>query len=146
MHFKPPQECTFKLPGKPLKIIAGKPLVFWVIKAALKVKNISKVILATDHAEILKVGSEVGSPRELHLLRPDRIQIKGGGKPIPDRYEYIVNGRVQNVFDVDQDTGSSEIKHIKLWNPLDDYYGCSPLQAAAEEVDQHNLSLSLIHI
>jgi HK97 family phage portal protein len=97
-------------------------------------------LLLSGNAYILKVGSEVGSPRELHLLRPDRIQIKGGGKPIPDRYEYIVNGRVQNVFDVDQDTGSSEIKHIKLWNPLDDYYGCSPLQAAAEEVDQHNLS------
>ena len=97
-------------------------------------------LLLSGNAYILKVGSEVGSPRELHLLRPDRIQIKGGGNPIPDRYEYVVNGRVQNVFDVDQDTGSSEIKHIKLWNPLDDYYGCSPLQAAAEEVDQHNLS------
>ena len=97
-------------------------------------------LLLSGNAYILKVGSEVGAPRELHLLRPDRIQIKGGGKPIPDRYEYVVNGRIQNVFEVDQDTGISEIKHIKLWNPLDDYYGCSPLQAAAEEVDQHNLS------
>ena len=49
-----------RLPRKPLKIIAGKPLVYWVIKTALKVKNVSKVILATDHAEILKVGSELG--------------------------------------------------------------------------------------
>ena len=97
-------------------------------------------LLLSGNAYVLKVGSDVGAPRELHLLRPDRIQIKGGGKPIPQRYEYIVNGRVQDVFDVDQDTGFSDIKHIKLWNPLDDYYGCSPLQAAAVEVDQHNLS------
>ena len=27
-----------------------------------------------------------------------------------------------------------------MWNPLDDYYGCSPLAAAAVEVDQHNLA------
>ena len=66
--------------------------------------------------------------------------IKGAGKPIPDRYEYVVNGKVQNIFPIDPDTGNSEVKHIKLWNPLDDYYGLSPLQAAAEEVDQHNLS------
>jgi hypothetical protein len=32
------------------------------------------------------------------------------------------------------------VKHTKLWNPLDDHYGCSPLSAAAVEVDQHNLS------
>ena len=56
----PSRMGSTRLHGKPLKIIAGKPLVYWVIKAALKVKNISKVILATDHAEILKIGSELG--------------------------------------------------------------------------------------
>ena len=97
-------------------------------------------LLLSGNAYILKVGSDVGTPRELHLLRPDRVNIKGAGKPIPDRYEYMVNGRIQNIFPIDPDTGNSELKHIKLWNPLDDYYGLSPLQAAAEEVDQHNLS------
>ena len=51
-------------------------------------------LLLSGNAYILKVGSEVGSPRELHLLRPDRIQIKGGGKPIPDRYEYIEHVKI----------------------------------------------------
>ena len=97
-------------------------------------------LLLSGNAYILKIGSELGTPRELHLLRPDRVSIKGAGKPIPDRYEYVVNGKVQNIFPIDPDTGNSEVKHIKLWNPLDDYYGLSPLQAAAEEVDQHNLS------
>ena len=97
-------------------------------------------LLLSGNAYILKIGSELGTPRELHLLRPDRVNIKGAGKPIPDRYEYVVNGKVQNIFPIDPDTGNSEVKHIKLWNPLDDYYGLSPLQAAAEEVDQHNLS------
>ena len=50
----------------------------------------------------------------------------------------MVNGRIQNIFPIDPDT-EPELKHIKLWNPLDDYYGLSPLQAAAERY-QHNLS------
>ena len=97
-------------------------------------------VLLSGNAYVLKVGSDTGAPRELHQLRPDRIQIKGSGNPIPDAYEYILNGKVAASYDVDQESGFSELKHIKLWNPLDDYYGCSPLAAAATEVDQHNLS------
>ena len=97
-------------------------------------------LLLSGNNYMLKVGPERGMPSELHLLRPDRIVIKGGGRPIPDRYEYMLSGRVQDTYLVDQNTGQSEVKHTKLWNPLDDYYGCSPLSAAAVEVDQHNLS------
>ena len=97
-------------------------------------------LLLSGNSYVLKVGSELGAPKELHHLRPDRINIKGSGNPIPDRYDYMINGRVEQSFEVDQDTGFSELKHIKLWNPLDDYYGCSPLSAAATEVDQHNMA------
>tara|TARA_R110001592_G_scaffold1226_3_gene7306 strand:+ start:2398 stop:4311 length:1914 start_codon:yes stop_codon:yes gene_type:complete len=97
-------------------------------------------ILLSGNAYILKTGPEIGAPKELHQLRPDRIQIKGGGKAIPDRYEYIMNGQVRNTFMVDQENGYSELKHVKLWNPLDDYYGLSPISAAAVEVDQFNMA------
>jgi len=97
-------------------------------------------LLLSGNNYTLRVGPERGVPSELHLMRPDRMVIKGGGRPIPDRYEYILNGRIQDTYLVDQNTGESEIKHTKLWNPLDDFYGCSPLSAAAVEVDQHNLS------
>jgi len=97
-------------------------------------------LLLSGNAYVLKVGSEMGAPQELHQLRPDRITIKGHGKAIPDRYEYIINGRTESVYEVDQENGFSELKHIKLWNPLDDYYGCSPLNAAAVEIDQFNMS------
>ena len=97
-------------------------------------------ILLSGNAYVLKVGNDGGAPRELHQLRPDRIEIKGGGNPIPEKYEYVINGRVQDTYYVDQDNGFSELKHIKLWNPLDDYYGCSPLSAASMQVDQHNMA------
>ena len=97
-------------------------------------------LMLSGNAYILKVGPDNQPPQELHLLRPDRIVVKGDKNYMPERYEYMVNGRIEKVYDVDQENGFSDIKHIKLWNPLDDFYGCSPLSAAAVEIDQHNLS------
>jgi len=97
-------------------------------------------LLLSGNAYYVKVGGLDNTPRELHLLRPDRIKIEGGSGAIPQRYEYMINGRVEQIYEVDQDSGFSDLKQTKLWNPLDDYYGCSPLSAAAVEVDQHNLA------
>ena len=97
-------------------------------------------LLLSGNAYVLKAGGSMGTPRELHLLRPDRITIKGSGRPIPSRYDYTVGGRLEASYEVDQENGFSELKHIKLWSPLDDYYGCSPLAAAAVEVDQFNMA------
>ena len=96
-------------------------------------------LLLSGNAYILRVAGVGGAPREMHLLRPDRIEIKGGsGGVFPTHYEYRVNGSLKATYEVDQETGFSDLKQIKLWHPLDDYYGCSPLTAAAMEVDQHN--------
>jgi len=96
-------------------------------------------LLLSGNSYVMRITGIGGSPRELHLLRPDRIEIKGRtGGVFPERYEYSINGRVQSVYDVDQENGFSDLKQVKLWHPMDDYYGCSPLTAAATEVDQHN--------
>ena len=97
-------------------------------------------LMLSGNAYVKKVGPDNQPPRELHLLRPDRITIKGGKHYIPEAYQYIINGRVEERYDVDQENGFSEVKHVKLWNPLDDFYGLSPLEAAAVEIDQHNLA------
>ena len=47
-------------------------------------------LLLSGNAYVLKAGGSMGTPRELHLLRPDRITIKGSGTPIPSRYDYNV--------------------------------------------------------
>tara|TARA_Y100000114_G_scaffold46714_1_gene42527 strand:- start:3383 stop:5737 length:2355 start_codon:yes stop_codon:yes gene_type:complete len=88
-----------------------------------------------------------GQPRELYLLRPDRIRIKPSKTTNPTGYEYLINGVVVKTYDADSQTGESEVKHIKLFNPLDDYYGMSPIKASAIDIDgfnsitKHNLSL-----
>ena len=81
-----------------------------------------------------------GQPKELHLLRPDRMKVIPSKTSIPDSYEYHIDGRVVKKYDVDSETGMSEVKHFKMWNPLDDYYGLSPIRAASADIDQHNFS------
>ena len=51
------------LPGKNIKNLAGRPLIYWPIKAALECKLIDRVFVTTDSQEIateaIKAGAEV---------------------------------------------------------------------------------------
>ncbi len=80
-----------------------------------------------------------GAPRELHILRPDRIEIEPSSTAIPKSYKYKLGQEVVKTYPADPVTGAAEVKHFKLWNPLDDYQGLSPLAAAALSIDQNNM-------
>lgn len=79
-----------------------------------------------------------GEVRELYLLRPDRVRVKPSKTSTPEGYEYVINSKVIKTYDSNPLTGESEVKHMKLYNPLDDFYGLSPLMAAAVDIDNHN--------
>ena len=79
-----------------------------------------------------------GEVRELYLLRPDRVRVKPSKTSTPEGYEYVINSKIIKTYDSNPMTGESEVKHMKLYNPLDDYYGLSPLMAAAVDIDNHN--------
>lgn len=49
----PARYKSSRYPGKPLKDLCGKPLIWWVYKNALEVKEFEKVIVATDDERIL---------------------------------------------------------------------------------------------
>ncbi len=78
-------------------------------------------------------------PRELHVLRPDRMRVVPGGEGWPEAYEYSAGGRTVRF---NQDRGQpgvpSPILHVALTHPLDDHYGFAPIEAAAVAVDTHN--------
>ena len=74
-------------------------------------------------------------PTFLYTLRPDRMKVLVG-RGVPSGYVYENEGK-QLRFPVSP-AGMSNIKHIKLFHPLSDWYGLSPLEAAAYSVDQHN--------
>ena len=97
-------------------------------------------LLISGNSYLLRDTESDTPPRELYLLRPDRIKIKSSSSMIPDFYCYLVDGQIVKEYPVDQDTGRSQLKQIKLWNPLDDFYGLSPILASAYNIDQHNLA------
>ena len=41
-----------RFPGKPLAMLAGKPLVAWVVEAVKKAKSLDEVLVATDDERI----------------------------------------------------------------------------------------------
>ncbi|WP_417468889.1 phage portal protein [Maricaulis sp.] len=85
----------------------------------------------------LELVSLEGAPRELHVLRPDRMRVLPGAQGRPQGWEYAVNG-IKRRFERDRATGRAPVFHIKLFHPGDDYYGLSPIQAAARALDLHN--------
>lgn len=83
------------------------------------------------------VSSRTGHPKELYPLRPDRMKVIPGSSGFPVGFEYSVHGK-RNVIPCHPLTGRAKVLHLKLFNPLHDWYGMSPLEAAACSIDQHN--------
>ena len=59
-----------RFPGKPLAILAGKPLVAWVVEAVKRAKGLDEVLVATDDERIVKAveqhgGTAVMTPSDL---------------------------------------------------------------------------------
>ncbi len=77
------------------------------------------------------------NPKELFVLRPERMTVITSDSSVPSGYKYKVNSS-ETTFYVDAITGQSEILHIKNFNPLNDWYGLSPVEAASYSIDQHN--------
>lgn len=82
-------------------------------------------------------------PKELWTLRPDRMQVVPGAAGLPQGYIFKKDGKAVS-WDVDELTGLGPIKHLKTFNPLNDWYGMSPIEAGAYAIDQHNESMQWV--
>ena len=103
-------------------------------------ESIASHLLLAGNAYIEAVGlgaGEEGDPqvRELYALRPDRMKLVPGADGWPQAYDYTVAG---STVRFDQSAMLPPILHLTFFNPLDDHYGLSPLEAAAIAVDTHN--------
>jgi HK97 family phage portal protein len=76
-------------------------------------------------------------PSELFVLRPDRMSVLPGADGWPVGWEHRV-GSVVRRFERDPVSGEAPILHLKLFHPVDDHYGLSPMEAAAYAIDIHN--------
>jgi len=89
---------------------------------------------------VRRVGPSNGAPKELYLLRPDRMTINEAEFNDPC-YDDIYPVYMYECNNLKERIDPRWLWHGKLWNPLCDFYGMSPLQAAGKSIDQLNLSL-----
>lgn len=61
------------IPGKNIKLIAGKPLIAWTIEEANKSKYIDRLILSSEDVNIIRVAKEWGC--EVPFIRPQELAL-----------------------------------------------------------------------
>lgn len=86
------------------------------------------------YVEALPVAGQI---KQLHVLRPDRIRVVPDADGWPAAYEYGASAD-RTTISGDVVPGVGRILHMKLFHPLDDHYGLSPIEAAATAIDIHN--------
>ncbi|MDR3090009.1 MAG: 3-deoxy-manno-octulosonate cytidylyltransferase [Desulfobulbaceae bacterium] len=73
----PSRYASSRFPGKPLALIAGKPMIQHVVERARRVKSLSKVVVATDDDRIAQAardfGGEVVMTGTRHRSGSDRL-------------------------------------------------------------------------
>jgi HK97 family phage portal protein len=102
----------------------------------LEAVSVHLLLSGNAYLEAVGIDGEArANVRELYALRPDRMKVVPGPNGWPQAYEYTVAGQTVRF---EQSAALPPILQLTLFNPLDDYYGLSPLEAAAVAVDTHN--------
>lgn len=95
-----------------------------------------RLITGNSFIESVK-GSNNAPPDELWVLRPDRMKIVAGKNGYPAAYTYSVSGMTKT-WPVDFVTMKAPVLHMHTFNPLNDWFGLSPLEAAMFALDSSN--------
>ncbi len=98
------------------------------------IEQLAGYLLVSGNVYLERV-SVLDEVRELHALRPDRMKVIPGAEGWAEAYEYRAGG--SSVRFAMSET-PAPILHLTLFNPLDDHYGMSPLEAAQASLDVHN--------
>ncbi len=94
------------------------------------------LVSGNGYIEAAGLGGEV---RELHALRPDRVQVIPGPDGWPEAWDYAAAGTKVRISG-EPAPGVRAVLHLKLYHPANDHYGLSPIEAAATAIDLHNAS------
>jgi HK97 family phage portal protein len=124
----------------PLKVLWERPNTYQGNAEYLTAAISYLLIAGNSYSEAIAGTRQRGPIVELHALRSDRMKVVPDAEGLVSRFVYQHNGN-SVTWDVDPLTGKGPILHMKMFNPLDDYYGMSPVEAGAFSIDQHNESM-----
>jgi len=75
------------LPGKNIKLLAGKPLITYAIEAALKAKHITEVVVSTEDENIATLAKQYGA--SVPFMRP--VELASDTALSVDTYLYTLD-------------------------------------------------------
>lgn len=101
------------------------------------IEEVFSQLLLSGNVYIKAMIDENSCLKSLKILRSDRVNILIDEEGQQSGFEYKV-GFGHSIYPFDPITGQSLILHIKTFHPLNDWYGMSPIEAAARSIDQHN--------
>lgn len=105
-------------------------------------EHLVNYLLLSGNGYIEAIVDGDGIPVGLKLHRPDRVRVmEKGYMTMHDGYDGSIGSAPAHCLHFihkDIISGRSNMLHIKLFNPLNDRYGLSPMEAAAHAIDQHN--------
>jgi HK97 family phage portal protein len=111
----------------------------------LMVQSVSYFLLAGNtyfERVVLKKGQRKDTPKELYVLRPDRMNVLlNKDKGTIRGYEYSTGNNKTQWF-LNPITMQSNILHLRRFHPLDDYLGLSNIEPMAREIDTSNESIN----
>lgn len=118
----------YKLLTRPNPRLAGVDFFVEVISSLLLFGN----------AYILGSGNSKTPPTSLYLLGANNVEIVvSNGKPVA--YKYRI-GEKEVSYPINSFNEMSQILHLKTYNPRDQLYGLSPLEAAAIPIETHHMA------
>jgi HK97 family phage portal protein len=77
-------------------------------------------------------------PKELYLFRPNNVKVVEGDVILPKAYEHRLRNNSTVTYPVNQLTGISAVMHKKMFHPLNQWLGLSPMVSAAFGIDVLN--------
>jgi HK97 family phage portal protein len=122
-----------ELPNHPLLALLKRPNPHESGRAMLEALYGHLLVSGNAYLELASID---GVPRELYVLRPDRMTAIAGRSGWPEAYEYKV--AAERMRFIMPEEGQKPILHLRLFDPTDDHYGMAPLQAAQIALDTHN--------
>lgn len=131
LAFIPVRGGSKSIPLKNIKPFCGKPLVYWVIKAAVDSEKFSEIIIATDDDRIVQVVNSLGFDNNVSVYIRDKENAQDDSSTESVMIEYIKSKSIllETTFALIQATsplltGSDLIKGFTVFNDHDSVLSC----------------------
>lgn len=108
-----------------------------LVKGQGLLEGMAAALLLHGNAFVQLIADSHGSPRELALMRPERVSVATDERGHPAAYIYRTSGRAVRIAARDA-LHRRQLAHVKGLNPTDDHLGLGCLDAACPAASIHN--------